>query len=295
MDLNRLVDGLHLPHPGRVSPAFARIAAGLVRPLVRLCHRPSLSGLEHLPRDRPFLLVGNHSGGLGLAEITCLLALYLEQAGPDRPLAGFAHPLAFRVFPFAQFLHGMGAVPATYAAAERTLAAGTALLVFPGGDHETMRPIWQANRVDFGGRVGFLRVARTAGVDIVPMGIRGGHMTAPVLLRSRLLAWLLVLPRLLGIKRWGLSALGLVGALALVALLPLAWPWRLAAVAAWLTSPLAFTPWLPWTVRIRVGPPIAAAELFSDGGSAVDLARALAQVQAAVQELVDRPASDAAP
>lgn len=290
MSASRQVDGPLPDNPGRPSPTFVRFARAYLDPVVRACHRPTLEGAEHLPTDGPFLLVANHSGGLGVAEILSFITLYLRHVGPERPIAGFAHPTGFRVPLFSRLLRGIGAVPSTYEAAAHALTRGVPLLVFPGGDHETLRPIWQANAVDFGGRVGFLRVAREHGVPVVPMGIRGGHMTAPVLVRSRALATLLVFPRLLGTKRWGVSLLSVMGVAALVARGPASWPAKAALAWLWMGSPLTFQPWIPWTLRFRIGAPIAAEELFPDGAEGGDeaLRRALARVQSAVQSLVDR-------
>jgi 1-acyl-sn-glycerol-3-phosphate acyltransferase len=284
----RFAKGVVVENPGRAAPWAVEIVRRWVEPLVRLCHRPTLAGVEHLPKEGPFLLVANHSAGLGLAEILSFAALYLREVGPGRPLAGFAHPVGFRVFPLSAVLGAVGAIPSSYEAAHRALAAGVPLLVFPGGDHETMRPIWQANRVDLGGRVGFLRIAREAGVPIVPLGIRGGHLTAPVLLRSKLLATLVVVPRLLGSRRWGLSLLGLIGAVLIGALAPLSWPLRALLVWLWLGSPLVFLAWVPWTIRMRIGEPIAPADLFAGEAGEEQLRRALARVEQAMQSLVDR-------
>jgi 1-acyl-sn-glycerol-3-phosphate acyltransferase len=279
---------------GRPDALAVAVLRRVVRPLVRVAFRPTIEGLERLPRDRPFLLVANHSAGVGLAEILAFASLYVQRFGAGRPLAGFAHPIGFRVWPLSWVLRRVGAVPSTYDAAHAALAAGVPLLVFPGGDHETLRPLWQAGRVDFGGRKGFLRIARRAGVPIVPMGIRGSHLTAPVLVRSRALAWMLVLPRLMGLKRWGVSVLGLAGA-AILAALPVAAAARAALLGLWLASPLVFLPFVPWTIRFRVGPPIEADALFGDDTR--DDARretddaledALDRVQRAVQALVDR-------
>ncbi|MDB4928006.1 MAG: phospholipid/glycerol acyltransferase [Myxococcaceae bacterium] len=266
-----------------------RLVRRYLAPVVDACHRPTLEGVEHLPPAGPFLLVANHSAGLGVAEIMAILVLYLRHVGEARPLAAFTHPIGYRVFPLSLALRHLGAVPSTYAAAAAALSAGVPLLVFPGGDHETLRPIWQHDRVDFGGRVGFLRIAREAGVPVVPLGIRGGHLTAPILFRSRALATLLVAPRLIGQKRWGVSLLGLLVGAAILAAGPASWWLRGALVGLFLGSPLSFLPWIPWTLRLRIGPPLAPAELFpAREGTDDELRRALVRVQAAVQSLVDR-------
>lgn len=283
-----------IANPGRPEPGLVRLVRRYLAPVIRLCHRPRLEGTEHLPPEGPFLLIANHSAGLGVSEILAFLVTYLEQVGPERRLAGFAHPTAFRIFPTSVVLPALGAVPSTYEAAHAALASGVPLLVFPGGDHETFRPIWQANRVDFGGRIGFLRIARSAGVPVVPLGIRGGHFTGPVLFRSRLLATALVVPRLLGVKRWGLSLLGVIVAALLVRYGPAYWPVRAALVWIWLGSPLAFLPWVPWTLRLRIGAPLSPETLFppsdedlpEEASGDESLRRALTQVQAAVQGLV---------
>ncbi len=289
VNLARWVDGSVTERPGRPTPTIVRLVRRYLDPVVQWCHRPTLEGVENLPPSGPFLLVANHSAGLGIAEIMTLLVLYLRHVGPDRPLAAFAHPIGFRVFPVSAGLAAIGAVPSTYAAASHALSQGVPLLVFPGGDHETLRPIWQCHRVDFGGRVGFLRIAREAGVPVVPLGIRGGHLTAPILVRSKALSTLLVAPRLVGLKRWGVSLLAVMGLVAIALWGPTAW-WARALLAwAWLVSPLTFMPWVPWTLRMRVGAAMPAGELFpgAAGDEEGELRRALAKVQGAVQALVD--------
>ncbi len=292
MDLARFARGITVDNPGQPTPAFVRFINRVVLPVVRVVHRPTLTGTEHLPVTGPFLLVANHSAGMGVSEIITFLALYLDQVGAKRPLAGFALPVSFRLFPLTVAMRAVGAVPSSYEGARDALAKGVPLLVFPGGNHETLRPLWQANRVDFGGHVGFLRIAHGHGIPVVPMGIRGAHFTAPMLVRSSRLAWVLVLPRLAGVKRWGISALGLMGALAILLAGPDALWLRVLLTWLWLASPLTFLPWIPWTVRIRVGRPLGTAELFP-GGDVQDgaLQKALTRVQAAVQALVDEPSS----
>lgn len=268
---------------GRISPRLARTVREHLLPVVTLLFRPRLEGVEHLPREGSFLLVANHSAGLGAAEILSFIALYVSEVGVERPLAGFAHPLGFRVGVLRRLWDQMGVIPSTYEAAETAIAEGVPLLVFPGGDHETLRPIWQARRVDFGGRRGFLRIARKAGIPIVPMGIAGSHYTAPMLYRARWLAWLLVLPRVMGIKRWGISLLGLVVAAA-IASTSWPWPWRVGLIWVWLSSVLIFLPIIPATIRFRIGEPLEPETLFTPADE--DLTEALARTESAVQHLV---------
>ena len=267
-----------------MSPLLVRWLLPVVALWTRVMFRPTLTGLAHLPTDRPFLLVANHSGGLALAELSSFAVLYLRATNKQRPLAGFAHTVGFGLWPLRPVLHALGAIPSTYQAATDALQAGIPLLVFPGGDHEGFRPVWQANRVDFGGREGFLKIARGANVPIVPMGIRGSHWTVPILWRStRILPYALVLPRVLGIKRFPLTLLGAVGAIGLVTQCPGLGVWRWPLAWAWLSSVPMFFPWVPWTIRFRVGPPMLPESLFASG----DLSAARARVEAEVQALVD--------
>jgi len=283
-DSGTIPRAMHHAAPGRVSPAIVDFVDRYLRPAVNAAFRPTLTGLENLPPSGPFLLVANHSAGLGLAELASIACLYLEKVGPDRPLAGFAHSIVFRFWPVDEVFREMGAVPSTYEAAAEALRAGVPLLVFPGGDHETMRPIWEAARVDLGGRRGFLKIAKKFGVPIVPMGIRGSHFTAPILWRSRALPYLLVLPRAFGLKRWPLTALGLAGAAAIAAA-----PWsrltRAGLTWAWLVSPAVMFPCVPWTIAMHIGEALAPDALFPDDDPTLE--RALATVQATLQRIVD--------
>lgn len=52
------------------------------------------------------------------------------------------------------------------------------MLVYPGGDYETFRPTWHSDRIEFGGRRGFIKLALERGVPIVPVVAIGGQETA---------------------------------------------------------------------------------------------------------------------
>ncbi len=268
--------------PGVPSAGVLLVLRRVVLPAVLLLFRPTIEGTQHLPKDGPYLLVSNHNAGLGLAELLCFAALWVEAFGDSRPIAGYAHPLGFAFWPGTAVHRRLGTIPSTYEAAYHALELGVPILMFPGGDYETLRPVWQSNRVDFGGRKGFLRIAEKSGVSIVPLGIQGSHYTAPMLVRGKWLAWLLVLPRLFGIKRWALSLLGVIGCVGIAAL-PLNIWLRGGLAYLWLASPLVLFPWIPWTIRFRVGEPLQNSQLFSDG---FDPVQALQAVEQRIESLV---------
>jgi len=80
------------------------------------------------------------------------------------------------------------------------LERDAALLVYPGGDHETFRPSWESDRVDFAGRTGFVKLALEHEVPIVPVVSIGGQETALFLGRGRRVASALQLDRRFRLK-----------------------------------------------------------------------------------------------
>ena len=82
----------------------------------------------------------------------------------------------------------------------------------------------------------------------------------------------------------------MLGAAGVVAIVLVAGPrlaWWLTALLCWLwlASPLPLIPWVPSTIRMRIGKPISSAELFGEGEG--DLDGAYRKVEGAVQALVD--------
>ncbi len=275
---------------GQLAPYVVRAYRGWAGAMIRFLFRPTIRGLESLPADRPYLLVSNHSGGGGV-EVLALMMHWAEAHGGERRIAGMAHPVAFSTQGVGRLLRDAGAIPSTYEAATDALAQGIPVLVFPGGDFDAFRPIWQARRVDFNRRMGFLRIARRAWVPLVPMGIRGSHYTQPILWRSRMvLPWFLLLPVLAGLKRFPLTLSGALGAILLLALLGPTHGYVLAGLIAWvwLASPFAlFLPILPWTIRTEVGAPIEPEELFGTRDEDAPLDEAYQRVVGEIARLVD--------
>jgi 1-acyl-sn-glycerol-3-phosphate acyltransferase len=138
--------------------------------------------------------------------------------GAERPFYQLAHNLVLRI-PGLASLRKFGTVAASPGNAQKALRSGAALLVYPGGDYEVHRPSWERNRIDFGGRKGFIRLALEQDVPIVPIVSVGGQETALFLSRGEWLARALALDRLFRLKvlpisialPWGLNVGDMLG------------------------------------------------------------------------------------
>ncbi|MDX6636552.1 MAG: hypothetical protein QOJ01_63 [Solirubrobacterales bacterium] len=177
-----------------------------------LWYRAEVRNLANVPENGPVLLVGNHTGG-NLSPETIIFTLAFQTFfGVERRFHQLAHNLVL-ASPLGPYLKKFGTVAASHENATRALEAGSAVLVFPGGDWEVSRPSWQSSRIDFGGRRGFVRLALEQNVPIVPVVTIGGQETALFLSRGDWLARLLRLDRTLRLKvlpiliapPWGLS------------------------------------------------------------------------------------------
>jgi 1-acyl-sn-glycerol-3-phosphate acyltransferase len=183
-----------------------------------LWYRGEVRGLGNVPDQGPVLLVGNHSGGNMTPDTVVFTLAFSTYFGVERAFFQLAHNLVLSM-PGLGFLRRFGTVAASPVNARKALDAGAALLVYPGGDYEVHRPSWQRNRVDFGGRKGFIRLAIERDVPIVPVVSIGGQETALFLTRGERLAQLLALDRLFRLKvlpislalPWGLNVGDMMG------------------------------------------------------------------------------------
>jgi 1-acyl-sn-glycerol-3-phosphate acyltransferase len=140
--------------------------------------RADVSGMENIPSEGPVLLVGNHSGGTLIADTFIFGYHFYDHFGTDRPFHALAHDMVFRVPGVRALVAKMGTVPASPANMREAMDRGAALLVYPGGDHESYRPSWESDEIDFDGRKGFAKLALELGVPIVPVVAIGGQETA---------------------------------------------------------------------------------------------------------------------
>ena len=210
--------------------------------LASLYFRAEVRGLGNIPEEGPVLLVGNHSGGNLTPDTHVFTLAFSTYFGVERRFHQLAHNLVLSM-PGLGMLRKYGTVAATPQNAQRALDKGAALLVYPGGDYEVHRPSWESAKVDFGGRRGFIRLAKERGVPLVPVVSIGGQETALFLSRGERLARLLGIDRMFRLKVLPIS---------------LALPWGLNV-----GDMLGHIP-LPAKITIEVLPAVDVAELDTD-------------------------------
>ena len=165
------IDAIMTP-PGRVQTlrAVAGVAGDVLDPVVDLT-KPYVDGLERLPRDGRFLLVGNHTQ---FGTETLLIPYYVR-----RELGRWIRPLADRGFgqlrgPAGDLLAAMGAVVGHPDTARELMRHNETVLVFPGGGREIPKFKGEEYQLRWDGRSGFARIAIAHDYPIVPVGLVGG-------------------------------------------------------------------------------------------------------------------------
>jgi 1-acyl-sn-glycerol-3-phosphate acyltransferase len=160
-------------HPRRVQKmraALDKVHDG-ISPLIDVW-RPYVSGLETLPADGRFLLVGNHTAFIG-GEVLLVPHFVRRALGVRvRPLAdrrfatrpGFGHDV----------MSAYGGVVGDPATARELMRHNETILVFPGGGREIAKFKGEEYHLNWRGRSGFARIAVENDYPIVPVGLVGG-------------------------------------------------------------------------------------------------------------------------
>lgn len=177
----------------RAEPALQRDPAFIRRHLPEMARytsyfSPEVRGLDRLPPDGPVLVVGNHSCLFYMPEVWICGQAVLDRRGVDQPAYLLAYDLLLALPGIGPALRRLGALPARAPDAEQALERGACVVVYPGGDLEACRPWTDRNRIDFGGRTGFVRLALRCGVPVVPVVAHGGQHAVVVVSRGDRLA-----------------------------------------------------------------------------------------------------------
>ena len=159
-------------------PPLYTLADSTVGAALRLGWRPVVEGLDAVPRHGGVLLAANHSSIADQLVLGSVLPRHVAfWAKSEYFTAGGPWGRLTRAV-----LHGLGAIPvdrsgggaadSAFAAAVPVLRGGGVVAVFPEG---TRSPDGRLYR----GRTGTVRLARRAGVPVVPVGITGTAAVRP--------------------------------------------------------------------------------------------------------------------
>jgi 1-acyl-sn-glycerol-3-phosphate acyltransferase len=194
------------------DPEFIRFQLPGMWLFATMYFRAEVSGFDRVP-DGPVLFVGNHSGGNMTPDSMVFMLAFNTYFGVERPVYALAHSLVTSWPVLGRLAKRWGIVTAGPKAARAALERGASVLVYPGGDVDTHRPWTARHEIRFDGRKGFLRIARDAGVPIVPVVSVGGQDTYLPLTDGRRVASLLRLDKIARLKvlpvslavPWGLN------------------------------------------------------------------------------------------
>ncbi len=185
----------------RRNPEVIHRLARIFKPLFWHYFRPVIQGLERIP-EGPGMFVANHNGALLMPDLFIFGMALHERFGTEGLPYGMGHETGIG-FPFLHRLFlPIGAVRGSQKNAHTLLAAGNKLLVYPGGELDSMRSFRNRARIIFGKRRGYLRTALREKVPIIPVVSSGGHETLVILHEGKWLARALQLDRLLSLKTW---------------------------------------------------------------------------------------------
>lgn len=222
-------------------------------------HRYSIEGIEHLDHSRSMLIVGYH--GRPFAWDLCMLMTTLHDRLGYAP-HGVVHRGLDAIPPLRWLVTCLGAVVEDDETIVSAIERGEHVIVTPGGTQEGCRSYRDRYRVNWGERLGYLRLALKYRLPIVPVASDGVDDTYLALTNGP------------AIGRW----LGL----------PRDWEWL-----PWLgVGPLGIFPLSPpFPVRFRqlIGAPIdLAADGWVDANDRSQLLTLHAKVIGEVQSLLDR-------
>jgi 1-acyl-sn-glycerol-3-phosphate acyltransferase len=176
------------------DPEFTEtVLLPLARPLYRNWFRVETSGLQHVPSDSGALVVANHSGTIALDAIMTQVALKDDHPA-HRNLRMLAANLVFETPVLADLARKAGHTLACHADAERLLAAGEIVGVWPEGFKGVGKPFRERYRLQRFGRGGFVAAAIRTGAPIIPTAIVGAEEIYPMIANASPIARVLGLP-----------------------------------------------------------------------------------------------------
>lgn len=161
----------------------ARVVSALkpIAKLVSRVHPVRLEGLDHLPRG-PALMVGNH----GILGYETLVFFHHVHEHTGRLPLGLADRWFFRVPGLRDILVRCGGMLGNRPNARAALGRGDWVVAYPGGAREVLKRHNAAKyRLQWGGSLGFARLASELQIPIVPFAAAGVDHTFDIVASLR--------------------------------------------------------------------------------------------------------------
>jgi 1-acyl-sn-glycerol-3-phosphate acyltransferase len=149
--------------------------------------RLEVTGWERVP-DRPCLVVGVHSGGALTMDAWTLVNAWWTHFEGRRLLHGTAHDVLMATPGLGDYFRAVGVIAANRKSVTEALAQGDDVVVWPGGEVDSMRSWRKRDVATLAGRTGFVKQAIRSGVPILPVATVGGHDTVFVVSEGKWLA-----------------------------------------------------------------------------------------------------------
>jgi len=152
----------------------------LLRPLYKSWFRVEVRGIENIPGSGGALIVANHSGTVALDSLMTQVAVHDEH--PAHPfLRMLGADLVFKTPIVGSVARKSGSTLAANPDAERLLASGELVGVWPEGFKGVGKPFSERYKLQRFGRGGFVAAALRTGAPIVPCSIVGAEEIYPIL------------------------------------------------------------------------------------------------------------------
>jgi 1-acyl-sn-glycerol-3-phosphate acyltransferase len=159
--------------------------------------RLEVDGWERVP-DETCLVVGVHSGGALTMDAWTLVNAWHTHFEGKRTLHGTAHDVLIATPGLGDYFRAVGVIAANRKSVGAALTRGEDVVVWPGGEVDSMRSWRKRDLATLGGRTGFVKQAIRSGVPILPVATVGGHDTVFVVSEGKWLAN--ALDRVTGLK-----------------------------------------------------------------------------------------------
>lgn len=165
----------------------------LLRPLYKSWFRVEVRGIENIPGSGGALIVANHSGTVAFDSLMTQVAVHDEHRA-HRYLRMLGADLVFKTPVVGAVARKSGATLAANPDAERLLASGELVGVWPEGFKGIGKPFSERYKLQRFGRGGFVAAALRTSVPIVPCSIVGAEEIYPMLGNLKTVARLIGAP-----------------------------------------------------------------------------------------------------